>query len=215
MELNANFGERVIVRFNETNWSQSPSVGVQRKMLDRLGDEVARATSIVKFAPGSSFAAHTHDGGEEYFVLEGVFQDELGDFPEGTYVRNPPTSRHTPSTQPGVTIFVKLHQFDPSDRREVREPMSTPKVLFENHEERVEVRKLAPDEHIELDAKGGAEVFVLDGSLMHQSDALDRWDWLRLPVGADGVLRAGSSGARIWTKTGHLRSRPPVPPVVI
>jgi hypothetical protein len=80
-------------------------------MLDRVGDEVARATTIVRFDPGSHFSPHTHSGGEEFVVIEGVFQDESGDFPQGSYVRNPPTSSHTPSSEPGCTIFVKLHQF--------------------------------------------------------------------------------------------------------
>lgn len=53
-------------------------------MLDPVGEEVARATSIVRFEPGSSFSAHTHDGGEEYIFLEGAFQDENGDFPVGS-----------------------------------------------------------------------------------------------------------------------------------
>jgi len=89
-------------------------------MLDRIGDEVARATSIVRYAPHSRFAPHTHGGGEEFLVLDGVFQDEHGDYPTGTYVRNPPTSRHTPGSEPGCTIFVKLLQFDPDDRTPVR-----------------------------------------------------------------------------------------------
>jgi hypothetical protein len=61
-------------------------------MLDRIGDEVARATSIVRYAPASHFSPHVHDGGEEFLVLEGTFQDEHGDYPVGSYVRNPPTS---------------------------------------------------------------------------------------------------------------------------
>lgn len=213
MEINSNFEERVVVKFRETDWSASPSAGVKRKMLDRLGGEIARATSIVQFQPGSTFAAHTHDGGEEYFVLDGVFQDELGDFPVGTYVRNPPTSRHTPATEPGATIFVKLHQFNPADRQEVRKGMDDAKVLFENNEERVEVQLLAPGENRKVDASGGAEIFVLDGMVTESNEALEEWDWLRLPVGGAGELTAGSAGARIWTKTGHLRARPPAAPL--
>ena len=89
-------------------------------MLDRIGDEVARATSIVRYAPRSRFSSHTHGGGEEFLVLSGVFQDEHGDYPAGAYVRNPPTSSHTPGSEPGCTIFVKLWQFDPDDRTPVR-----------------------------------------------------------------------------------------------
>ena len=79
--------------------------GVERRMLDRIGDEVARATSIVRYAAGSRFSPHTHGGGEEFLVLDGVFQDEHGDYPAGSYVRNPPTSRHTPGSRPDAPCW--------------------------------------------------------------------------------------------------------------
>jgi hypothetical protein len=120
MNLNSDFGVRVAVHAARLNWAPSPIPGVHRRMVDRIGDEVARATSIVRYAPHSRFAAHTHGGGEEFLVLEGVFQDEHGDYPAGTYVRNPPTTSHSPGSAPGCTIFVKLWQFDPDDRTPVR-----------------------------------------------------------------------------------------------
>ena len=120
MELNADFSQRVAVHAAKLPWTPSPMAGVHRRMLDRIGDEVARATSIVRYAPHSHFSPHTHGGGEEFLVLDGVFQDEHGDYPAGSYVRNPPTTRHTPGSEPGCVIFVKLWQFDPADRTEVR-----------------------------------------------------------------------------------------------
>ena len=63
MLLNADFSERVTLDTHAMDWTRSPSSGVQRKMLDRVGDEVARATSVVQFAPDSYFPAHTHGGG--------------------------------------------------------------------------------------------------------------------------------------------------------
>src|SRR5262250_3681264 len=120
MEINADFSKRAAVHAARLPWIPSPIAGIDRRMLDRIGDEVARATSIVRYAPGSRFSAHTHAGGEEFIVLDGVFQDEHGDFPRGSYVRNPPTSSHTPSSEAGCTIFVKLWQFDPDDRKHVR-----------------------------------------------------------------------------------------------
>src|SRR3954453_17729883 len=120
MHLNADFTKRAVVHAAKLDWKTSPIPGVERRMLDRIGDEVARATSIVRYAPRSEFSPHVHDGGEEILVLEGVFQDEHGDFPAGCYVRNPPQSRHTPGSKLGCTIFVKLWQFDPADRTHVR-----------------------------------------------------------------------------------------------
>ena len=113
MEVNADFTKRATIHGARIPWSPSPMAGVERRMLDRIGGEVARATTIVRYAPGSHFSPHTHDGGEEFLVLEGVFSDEHGDFPAGSYVRNPPTSRHTPGSVPGCIILVKLWQFDP------------------------------------------------------------------------------------------------------
>src|SRR5579864_363241 len=120
MEINADFSQRVVVHAAQLPWVASPMAGVERRMLDRIGHEVARATSIVRYAPGSHFSAHTHGGGEEFIVLDGVFQDEHGDYPAGSYVRNPPTSRHTPGSTPGCVLFVKLWQFDPADRTQLR-----------------------------------------------------------------------------------------------
>ena len=108
MELNADFSKRAVVHAARVSWVPSPIAGVERRMLDRIGEEVSRATSIVRYAPNSHFSAHTHGGGEEFFVLDGVFSDEHGDFPAGSYIRNPPGSRHTPGSEKGCTIFVKL-----------------------------------------------------------------------------------------------------------
>ncbi|MEL6619018.1 MAG: cupin domain-containing protein [Pseudomonadota bacterium] len=217
MELNADFTKMVRVADAENPWRASPSAGVERKMLDRIGDEVARATTIVRFAPGSDFAPHTHDGGEEYIVLDGVFQDEEGDFPVGSYVRNPPTSRHTPRSAPGATIFVKLWQFDPADRQHVHIDLNTVAcdddpdragvawaTLFRDAAEHVTLQRWAPDVAHALDAPAGAEVLVLEGAMAHDGFPLGPRDWLRVPPGGAVTLKAGSEGARIWVKTGHL-----------
>src|ERR1700745_2169833 len=108
--INADFSERVVIATGDLPWIPSPQAGVERRMLDRIGGEVARATSLVRYAAASSFPAHEHALGEEFLVLSGVFSDEHGDYPAGTYVRNPPHSWHTPRTAPGCTIFVKLRQ---------------------------------------------------------------------------------------------------------
>ncbi|MCG6556807.1 cupin domain-containing protein [Ruegeria sp. 1NDH52C] len=206
MRINADFSQRAAVHFDQTDWVPSPAPGVERKMLDRIGAEVARATTIVRFAPGSAFAAHTHDGGEEYLVLDGVFQDELGDFPTGSYVRNPPTSSHTPATEPGATILVKLHQFDPADRTEVRRSITgkSDETLFADAHEEVRLESWAAGAQVMRDLHGGIEVFVLEGGFQEGGDSFSRWDWLRLPPGARLELTVGAEGARVWVKSGHL-----------
>ena len=116
MRVNADFSRRVVVRPEDYEWVDSPMPGVERMMLDRVGDEVARATSLVRYAPGSTFSAHVHGGGEEFLVLEGEFGDEHAAYPVGTYVRNPIGTAHTPRVgEQGCVIFVKLHQFAADD----------------------------------------------------------------------------------------------------
>src|SRR5690242_18497475 len=129
MEINAYFSRRVAVHAALLPWVPSPMAGVERRMLDRIGDEVARATSIVRYAAGSRFSPHTHGGGEELLVLDGVFEDEHGAFAAGSYVRNPPTSRHTPGSSAGCILFVKLWQFDRADRKELR--LNTNAIAYE------------------------------------------------------------------------------------
>jgi anti-sigma factor ChrR (cupin superfamily) len=216
MRVNADFDQRVLMRFDETEWVASPMPGVARKMLDRIGGEIARATTIVRFDPGSAFSPHTHDGGEEYLVLDGTFQDEDGDFPVGSYVRNPPTSSHTPAALEGATILVKLHQFDPEDRALVQIDTDSAAwqaeeggveglLLHQDTRETVRMERWGPGVTRRLDASGGLELFVVAGNLTEHGDTLARWDWLRLPMGATFAATAGDEGAHVWIKTGHLR----------
>ncbi|MFT7581350.1 MAG: hypothetical protein ACI9MR_003026, partial [Myxococcota bacterium] len=218
MDLNADFSARVVVHGAETEWVASPMPGVERRMLDRIGGEVARATTIVKYAPGSRFSPHTHTGGEEFLVLEGVFQDEHGDFPVGSYVRNPPTSRHTPGSEPGCVILVKLWQFDPDDRTPVL--INTQKMgsvrdanrahvsvmpLFEDTRETVQVETWDAGATIALDLPDGGEFLVLAGGFSEHDDDLGVQSWLRIPKGGRLEAVAGPDGARVWVKTRHLR----------
>src|SRR3954466_3539705 len=128
LRIRADFGERVVVRPGDVEWVASPTAGIERRMLDRIGAEVARATSFVRYAARSHFPPHVHGGGEEFIVLEGVFADERGRYPPGFYVRNPPGSRHGPFTEEGCTIFVKLWQIDPADTAQV--VVDTPHVTW-------------------------------------------------------------------------------------
>jgi quercetin dioxygenase-like cupin family protein len=224
MELNADFSQRAVVHAARLAWVPSPMAGVERRMLDRIGDEVARATSIVRYAPESHFSAHTHDGGEEFLVLDGVFQDEHGNYPAGSYVRNPPTSHHIPGSASGCVIFVKLWQFDPADRTPVRidtERMAyvpapnRPGVeimpLFRDSSEDVRLERWVPGAAITLAVPGGAEILVLDGGFDEGGERFEPQSWLRLPSGGALQATAGPAGCKAWVKTGHLRQIGAVP----
>ncbi len=222
MELNSDFSSRVVVHSDQLEWQASPMKGVDRRMLDRIGGEVARATTIVRYAPGSKFSAHTHTGGEEFIVLDGVFQDEHGDFPEGTYVRNPPTTEHTPGSEPGCTIFVKLWQFDMDDRNQFRKTMAdelaapvngvATATLHKDDREVVTYSHVDAGTEITSNAPGGIELLMIGGSLTSGGDVLKKNDWLRLPEGEALSAMAGPDGAKVWMKTGHLPFA--LPPVV-
>jgi hypothetical protein len=217
MELNADFSRRAAVHAAQLAWVPSPMAGVDRRMLDRIGDEVARATSIVRYAPGSSFSPHTHGGGEEFLVLEGVFNDEHGDFPAGCYIRNPPTSRHTPGSGPGCVIFVKLWQFDPADRTHVRIDTGgrdfapapgrigvTVLPLFQDARESVRLERWAPGAAIGFESPGGIELLAVRGGFEEAGEHFAGQSWLRLPAGAPLTAKAGPAGCEVWIKTGHL-----------
>lgn len=222
MDLNTDFSQRVLIDSNSLSWTPSPIPGVDRRMLDRIGGEVARATSIVRYAPGSQFAPHTHNGGEEFIVLDGVFQDEHGDYPAGTYIRNPPTTRHRPGSKSGCTIFVKLWQFDLADRAAVTLDMNrlaaadmptrpgvAASLLFEDARETVQLETWSAGAKVEADMPGGAELLILGGDCMESGDHLRALSWLRIPVGGQLSATAGDEGTRVWIKTGGLRSVDP------
>lgn len=223
MELNADFTKRVVVHSDELEWVKSPMPGVDRRMLDRIGGEVARATTIVRYAAGSAFSEHIHTGGEEFIVLDGVFSDEHGDFPVGSYIRNPPTSAHTPGSAPGCVIFVKLWQFDPEDRTQVKIDMNKMETvrdadragvsvmpLFQDSRETVRAEVWDADADVTLDLPEGGEFLVLDGSFEDGSDTLGKGGWLRLPEGGSLQAKAGPQGARVWMKLRHIpHAKPP------
>ena len=217
MDLNADFTRRAAVHSAHIPWIASPIAGVDRRMLDRIGDEVARATSIVRYAPNSAFSSHTHGGGEEFLVLDGVFQDEHGDFPAGFYIRNPPTSRHTPRSEPGCIIFVKLWQFDPDDRTHVRIDTRTMPFLrapgragvevvplFRDSREVVRLERWAPSAQIAVPNEDGIELLVLEGGFTESGEAFEPQSWLRLPPGQPLNAAGAAHGCMLWMKSGHL-----------
>lgn len=223
MRINANFSEAVAVHTDTLDWVASPMAGVERRMLDRIGEEVARATSIVRYAPGSHFAEHTHDGGEEFIVLEGVFQDEHGDYPAGSYVRNPPGTHHVPASKDGCTIFVKLWQFQPEDDLQMVRDLHqierdlpqtntdfAQAVLFENSQETVSLERWSAGYQSKETVKGGLEILVLDGVVCWDGQSYGKHDWLRLPDGCEAEISALDQTALLWTKRHHLTDvRPP------
>ena len=216
MQINFDFNERVILETEQMEWIPSPLAGVSRRMLDRQAAESGRATSIVRYEPDSFFSPHTHTGGEEFLVLDGVFSDEMGDFGPGMYVRNPVGSKHKPHSKDGCTIFVKLGQMDPDDREFVRIDTTNTawlpgKVdglsvmpLHSFGPEKISLLKWAPGtKSTAHQHSGGEEIYVIDGILEDEHGKYPKGTWLRSPEGTDH-LPFSTEGCTIYVKTGHL-----------
>jgi len=216
MKINADLSQRAVVFSEELPWVASPLPGVERRMLERDGEEVARATSLVRYAPESRFSPHVHGGGEEFLVLEGVFSDEHGDYGPGHYVRNPPGSSHEPGSASGCTIFVKLRQMLPDDQTFVR--VDTAKAvwqpglvlglsvlpLYDHPAEQVALVRWEPGTRFTAHRHvGGEEIFVLEGVFEDEQGRYPKGTWLRNPPGSTHEPFS-REGCTIYVKTGHL-----------
>lgn len=219
MQLHTDFAARVVIRPGDVDWAPSPEPGVDRMRLERDGDEIARATSIVRYAPGSAFAMHVHGGGEEILVLDGVFSDEHGDYPAGSYLRNPIGSRHTPYSKPGCTLLVKLWQFQRDDSATLRlqtqgaafEAGSAPGItrlpLHQHGSEVVSLLRFAPGARANAHAHaGGEELYVLEGELRDEHGDYPAGTWIRSPAGSQHHPWS-PTGCLLYSKTGHLPPR--------
>ena len=213
--LNMDFTKRVVIETAQQEWIGSPEEGVWRKPLEREAAEHGYTSSIVKFDAGSSFKTHAHPRGEEIFVLAGVFSDENGDYPAGTYIRNPPGSHHAPFSNEGCTLFVKLDQFDKNDLTEVKinthETPWRPGIgglevmsLHEYKHEHVALVKWPKNEKFQPHRHfGGEEVFTLTGTFMDEYGEYPQGTWIRSPhlSAHDPFVKEETI---IWVKTGHL-----------
>ena len=210
--INGDLAARVAVDTTRMEWTASPSRTVARKRVHLVGPiEEGQVTSVVRYEPGSTFPAHDHPDGEEIFVLEGVFSDEHGDWPAGTYLLNPEGFRHAPFSRPGCVLFVKLRQFPGRDRRHV--VIATPTLRWQPGAKRgIEVKQLyaqpgfTDSTRLERWAAGtapgrlrygtGAELFVLEGAFEDETGRFAAGTWLRFPVGAQHEPVTSDGGVR-------------------
>ncbi|HEX3498656.1 MAG TPA: cupin domain-containing protein [Stellaceae bacterium] len=219
MLINADLTQRAVVETEGLPWTPSPMQGVARKMLERDGGEVARATSLVRYAAGSRFGRHEHGGGEEIFVLDGTFSDEQGDYPAGTYIRNPPGSSHAPFSKDGCTLFVKLRQFAADDGTRVVIDTNTAAwqkgktdaysemPLHQHGAERIYLVKWHAGKSFPLHIhRGGEEIFIVAGVYADEHGTYRQGTWVRAPVGSSHAPRP-TDGALLYAKLGHLPAK--------
>ena len=209
------FSKPVVIETAMVDWDYSPMAGVKRKRLAFEEVERGHATSIVEFEAGSSFRHHEHPLGEEILVLEGTFSDEQGDYPAGTYIRNAEGFSHAPFSEEGCKLLVKLHQFHPEDRTQVR--INTKNTNFLPGQGNLEVLPLhefgtestalvwwpanemfVPHRHM-----GGEEIYVISGELMDEHGRYPAGTWIRSPHLSQHHPFVEES-TLIFVKTGHL-----------
>jgi anti-sigma factor ChrR (cupin superfamily) len=215
MNINSDYSKRVVLNHHDLPWINSPEAGVQRRMLERLGGEQAKATSIVRYLPGSHFQSHVHEFGEEIFVLDGVLSDELGDYPAGTYIMNPPNSAHAPYSKNGCTLFVKLRHLGVDQiEREIMDTNSA--SWYQGMVPGLQVMPLmrqgtgstlvrwAPETYFNPHKHyGGEEIFVVDGVFEDEHGRYPAGSWIRSPHMSQHQPFS-QEGCTIFVKTGHL-----------
>ena len=215
MNINADYSQRVVINHHELPWIASPESGVERRMLERQGDELAKATSIVRYKPGSKFQAHLHELGEEIFVLDGTFSDETGNYSAGTYIMTPPGSSHAPYSESGCVLFVKLRHLG-SDQLE-REVIDTHTATW--HQGMVSgltvmplmqqgsgstLVRWAPQTYFNPHRHyGGEEIFVVDGVFEDEHGRYPAGSWIRSPH-MSLHKPFSKAGCLLFVKTGHL-----------
>lgn len=213
--LNMDFSQRVVIDTRALEWVASPMTGVWRKPLAREDAERGHATSIVRYDPGARFRAHDHPGGEEILVLKGVFSDETGDFPAGTYFRNPIGFQHAPFSAGGCELLVKLHQFQADDTARVA--IDTQRAAFQAGQGGLRVLPLhqhageqvalvhwpAGEQFTAHTHHGGEEIYVISGCLRDEHGEYSAGTWLRSPHLSRHQPRAVEE-TLIWVKVGHL-----------
>ncbi|RVU85941.1 cupin [Leucothrix sargassi] len=216
--FNAELDKRVVIKPEDYQWIDSPMPGVERMRLDRIDEEFDRVTTVVRYAPNSEFSSHTHTGGEEFYVLDGVFSDEHADYPKGSYVRNPIGTAHTPRIgSQGATIFVKLYQFDTADTEQKAINTNTNEwlpglvdglqvmPLHQHINENVALVKWAPNTVFNPHKHwGGEEIFVIEGTFYDEHGSYPAGTWIRSPHLSEHAPFTKGDGAVIYVKTGHL-----------
>lgn len=218
-DLHGDRRKSAVVDTNALEWQASPAPGVWRKRLELVGDtEKGMVTSIVRFDPGCGFPMHDHPLGEEVLVLDGVFADEFGSYPKGSFTLLPTGSRHRPQTETGCTLLVKLCQY-PGAERPTRRVDTTDAdgwhetgpgrqrfTVFDEpgYPETIYLSRLAPGTTVPHHVHdGGEEVFVIEGEISDENGSYPAGTWLRL---ADGTAHTPKSegGCLLYVKNGHL-----------
>ena len=218
-DINPDLARRAVIDADQVAWEPSPSGTVWRKRLYRQGGECGPVISLVRYAPGGAFSEHAHPEGEEILVLDGVFSDEHGDYPAGSFLMNPHGSRHSPRSRDGCTLFVRLRQYPGENRPRLVEDTHAPEGWRPGLVEGLRVRPLysqdgfpesvalvrwAPGTHFQRHTHwGGEEILVLEGEFCDEHGRYPEGTWIRSPHMSQHTPFS-ETGCLIYVRVGGL-----------
>ncbi len=212
---NTDLSKKLTINTAKESFTSSPVGGVNRIPLEREGAESGRTTSIVEYIAGAASQRHSHPLGEEIFVLEGMFSDEKGDYPAGTYIRNPPGTSHAPFSKMGCKMFVKSNQMDLEDKKQI--VIDTSKTSWHPGYGNLEVMPLTEnaalvkwpkgERFVDHSHHGGEEILVLKGEFIDEHGRYPKGTWIRSPH-LSTHFPFVEEETIIFVKTGHLSPAP-------
>ncbi|MBV1882790.1 MAG: cupin domain-containing protein [Pseudomonadales bacterium] len=216
MQINMDRSRRIVINTARAAWVRSPAKGVWRKPLEREAAESGQVTSIVRYDSGSEFVPHGHPAGEEIFVISGVFEDEYGVYPAGSYFRNPPGSSHTPRSSEGCVLWVKLNRFPADDAQSLNintrshawsaglvEGLAVKPLHSFGAENTALVQWQPGSKFVNHVHHGGEEIFVLEGVFEDEYGSYPKGSWIRSPPHSQHSPFS-HEGCTILVKTGHM-----------
>lgn len=216
MQLHADFTQTVILCPEDYHWTPSPGGQVNRVMLERIGQERARATSLVEYPQGANFPSHDHPLGEEILVLSGIFtENDQQHYAQGWYLRNPHQSQHQPSSATGCIIFVKLMQMQATEQTPVRINTHDASLwvntryglrldLYQDPYENTYLFKPRLAHPFSLSDPQGVELLIVQGALHTHKTVFTQGTWLRLAAHDQLHFTQSDPDTILYLKRGHL-----------
>jgi ChrR Cupin-like domain len=178
--LNMDYGKTVIISAADQQWVESPIEGITRCQFEREQNESGWATSLVRYNPGTQFPEHRHSGGEQIYILEGIFSDNTGSYPADTYLQNPIGSMHNPYSKEGTLIFVRLGATEINATQPIIvhnfSTITAPKIQTGSRD----FLSLERERHGNIFVKSNVEFLLLKGNISHKSRIFAPLSWFRI-----------------------------------
>lgn len=102
--------QHTVLQHGDLAWQSTAIAGVSRKPLYQQ-DGFSDVTCLEWWDLGTKLPCYEYEEGAELFVLKDRFTDENGFYDEGSWLRMPKGSKHTPHTAEGCTLYIKRGGF--------------------------------------------------------------------------------------------------------